>query len=196
MTRAIMLRHTGGRSMVHVDTVGRLIQAFRDVEPSSDSTRKLDVLLDLDRLDDPRALPFLLGVLGDRGEPESVRIDVLTRLRDAPLLDHEHRRVGLAIRKLIADEPWSRDLRLQAALVLGKFTDVDGVMAALGALLMDTTASIELRYNAFTSLSLAGPTRETVELLRKLRADETIGPCAGGLLSVWGAGEEAAAPRS
>ena len=68
--------------MTKVDSVGQLILAFRAVEPRSDTARKLDLLLDLDRIDDPRVLSFLLGVLRDDGEPERVRVEVLSRLRE------------------------------------------------------------------------------------------------------------------
>ena len=173
--------------MTKVDSVGQLILAFRAVEPRSDTARKLDLLLDLDRIDDPRVLSFLLGVLRDDGEPERVRVEVLSRLRDVPLPDREHRRVGRAIGRLTLIESVHMELRLQAALVLGKFVDVEGVVDALGVVLMDEAAPPELRYNAFTSLYLRGPTVDTVELLTTLTSDETLGPCAGHLLRAWDA---------
>ncbi len=173
--------------MTKVDSVGQLIHAFQAVEPRSDAAHKLDLLLDLDRVDNPRVLSFLLGVLRDDLEPERVRIEVVSRLRDAPLPDREHRRVGRAIGRLTLVESSQMELRLQAALVLGKFVDVEGVVDALGVVLMDESAPPELRYNAFTSLYLSGPTVDTVELLNKLTADETLGPCAGHLLRAWDA---------
>ena len=168
-----------------MDTVGQLMRAFRAVEPRADSARKLDVLLDLERGEDPRILPFLLGVLSDGGEPESVRMSVLARLRDAPVADSQHRTIGDAIRQVLLTEPADGQLRLQAALALGKFTDVDGVVDALGVVLADAAAPMELRYNAFTSLYLRGPTADSLALLRRLRADETLGRCASGLLAAW-----------
>lgn len=173
--------------MTKVDSVGQLIHAFRAVEPRSDAARKLDLLLDLARVDDPRVLSFLLGVLRDDGEPERVRIEVLSRLRDAPLPDRVHRRVGRAIGRLTLVESSQMELRMQAALVLGKFVDVEGVVDALGVVLVNEAAPPELRYNAFTSLYLRGPTVDTVELLSRLRSDETLGPCAGHLLRAWDA---------
>jgi len=63
-----------------MDDVERLI------ERSGRSTRsvlsKLDALLDLEQLDDPRIVPFLLRVLADQREPTEVRIHVLKRLRN------------------------------------------------------------------------------------------------------------------
>jgi hypothetical protein len=168
-------------------SVHSLIQAFRAVRPATDTVRKLDVLLDFDCLDDPRSLNFLLGVLRDRQEPELVRFEVLTRLSDAPLATPRRRRVGRSIRRLLLSETRSKRLRLQAALAAAKFTDVHGMVHALRAVLLDTDAPCELRYNAFTSLHAAGPRAETVELLRQLRTDETFGRCAQGLLAEWGA---------
>lgn len=169
-----------------LDALDQLIHAFRAVDPQSDAVGKLDVLLDLERPDDPRAVAFLLEVLRDAGEPEPVRIEVLTRLRQAQLTDRDHRGIGRAIRELMLAEPRFQGLRRQAALALGGFTDVDGVVDALGLVLTDVAAPIELRYNAFTSLYLEGPTAESLELLRALRADETFGRCAGRFLGRWG----------
>jgi hypothetical protein len=170
-----------------VDTLTQLVHAFRAVEPRSDADRKLDLLLDLDCLDCPRVLSFLLDVLRDDAEPERVRIEVLSRLRDAPLEGRDHRRVGRALGRLAQVETMHKQLRLQAAQALGKFTDVEGIMAALRGVLTDAAAPIELRYNAFTSLYVRGPTVDSIELLRELGNDESLGPCAVGLLRVWGA---------
>ena len=171
-----------------MDTVGQLLRAYRAVEPRDDSVRKLDLLLDLERGEDPRILPFLLGVLGDGDEPESVRMSVLSRLRDAPVADSHHRSIGDAMRQVLLTEPVDGQLCLQAALALGTFTDVDGVVDALGVVLTNAAAPIELRYNAFTSLYVRGPTTESLALLRRVRADETLGRCARGLLAAWGLG--------
>jgi hypothetical protein len=173
--------------MARLDSVGQLMDAFRAVEPRSDAARKLDLLLDLEHVDSPRVLSFLLRVLKDSGEPERVRIDVLSRLRDAPLPALEHRRVGRAIGRLMLVESSHLELRNQSALVLGKFVDVPGVVDALGALLTDTAAPAELRYNAFTSVYLRGPSADSVELLSRLSSDETLGPCAQTLLRSWDA---------
>ena len=168
-------------------SVETLIQAFRTVGPISDTIRKLDVLLDLDRIDDPRSLSFLVGVLTDPDEPEAVRFEVLTRLSDARLPARRRRRVGRAIRDLLLSETRCTRLRLQAALSAAKFTDVDDAVDAVRAVLLNIDAPCELRYYAFTSLYAAGPRAETFELLRQLRADETFGRCAQGLLAEWGA---------
>ncbi|MGH2369966.1 MAG: hypothetical protein ACRDI2_17440, partial [Chloroflexota bacterium] len=86
-------------------------------------------------------------------------------------------------------EPSDGELRLYAALVLGDFTDVRGVVAALGAVALDAEEPFDLRYNAFTSVQRAGPTAECVALLRALRRDATLGPSARSVLGVWGVAE-------
>jgi hypothetical protein len=168
-------------------SVDELIQAFRNVEPRGDAVQKLDVLLDIERGDEPRVLGFLLGVLGDPDEPELVRVDVSRRLGDAVLSADQRGQVGRAVSELAAHEPGDGRLRLEAVLALARFTDVDGVVDALRAVLLDAAAPCELRYYAFTALHSAGPTTEIVELLHRLLMDEEFGRCAQGLLDEWGA---------
>ena len=79
----------------------------------------------------------------------------------------------------------SIDLRLQAALALGEFTDTPGVPTALGSLAMQPQELLDLRYSAFTSLERAGPTSECVNLLRQLSNDEMLGRSAQSALARW-----------
>jgi hypothetical protein len=60
-------------------------------------------------------------------------------------------------------------------LALAEFTEIDGVPATLSGLALDPCETIDVRYFAFTSLQRAGPTTESVALLRKLSADEVLG---------------------
>jgi HEAT repeat protein len=77
------------------------------------------------------------------------------------------------------------DLRLQAALTLGEFTDVEGVLPTLGALALEPHESIDLRYAAFTSLERAGPTTECINLLRQLSKDDMLGRSAQSAQVRW-----------
>jgi hypothetical protein len=79
----------------------------------------------------------------------------------------------------------SDDLRLQAALALGEFIDISGVLCALGSLALEPHALIDLRYCAFTSLERAGPTPECVNLLRQMSNDEILGSLAKSALDRW-----------
>jgi hypothetical protein len=173
-----------------MDEVDRLIRAFGDRPPAAVAA-KVDVLLDLERLDDPRVVPFLLGVLADRREPGEVRGRVLRRLRNGGLAGAARPLAAAAVVR-VASEDADPGLRLQAAVALGEFADLGGVLAALGGLALDAVLPIDLRYSAFTSLDRAGPTAESVALLRQLSTDEVLGRSAQGLLSAW---DRSARPR-
>jgi hypothetical protein len=153
---------------------------------SSSPVPKLDVLMDIERMQDDRVVPFLLAILGDCDESEEVRIHVLKRLRIGAGLDPiGHRRaVASAIGKVMA-EAGAADLRLEAALALGAFIEIDGVLSRLIALSLAKDESIDLRYAAFTSLERAGPTPECVAVLRQLSTDEILGRSARSVLSAW-----------
>ena len=166
-----------------MDEAERLIAAFRARETSSVRS-KLDTLLDLERLREPRVVPFLLDVLADRREPAPVRIRVLKRLRSGHLVPGHRPAVAEAILRVVSDRCGS-DLRLPAVLALAEFTDVEGVPTTLGTLALDPNEPIDFRYSAFTSLQRAGPTAECVALLRQLSTDEALGRSARRVLSLW-----------
>jgi hypothetical protein len=166
-----------------MDEAERLILAFKGRATASVQA-KLDALLDLERLSHPRIVPFLLEVLADAREPTPVRIHVLKRLRNGRLGHRDRPSVAEAMLHVLADR--SRpELRLQAALALAEFTELDGVLAGLGSLALDAAQPIDLRYSAFTSLQRAGPTSECVGLLRQLLTDEALGRSARSVLAVW-----------
>ena len=166
-----------------MDDVERLIEAFR-ARSTRSVLSKLDALLDLEQLDDPRIVPFLLHVLADQREPTEVRIHVLKRLRNGSLSSENRSLVAEAILQVVSDRS-TPDLRLQAVLALAEFTDIDGVPATLGSLALDPGETIDVRYSAFTSLQRAGPTATCVAVLRQLSADGILGRSARSLLSLW-----------
>ena len=166
-----------------MDGVERLIEAFRARSRWS-VLSKLDALLDLEQLDDPRIVPFLLHVLADQREPTEVRIHVLKRLRNGSLQPEERQSVAKAVLMVLSDRS-NPDLRLQAVLALAEFTNIDGVPPTLGSLALDPGETIDVRYSAFTSLQRTGPTVECVAVLRQLLADGMLGRSARTLLSLW-----------
>jgi hypothetical protein len=168
-----------------MDELERLVDVYR-LRASASVASKLDVLMDLERIRDPRVVPFLLGVLRNSGESEEVRIYVLKQLRsgDGLLVPPDRPGVARAIGDVLSDRSTS-DLRLQAALALGQFTNVAGVLSTLKTVASSPAESIDLRYAAFTSLERAGPTPECIELLRELSRDETLGRSAQSVLSTW-----------
>jgi hypothetical protein len=167
-----------------MDDVEQLMQGIQHTWSDASPASKLDVLMDLERRRDRRVVPFLLHVLADPGQPSEVRVHVLKRLRNGPLAADDRSTVGHALSRLTSNG-CNLDLRLQAVLALGEFTDVSGVLTALGSLALEPQESIDLRYTAFTSLERAGPTPECVNLLRQLSQDDVLGRSARSALVRW-----------
>jgi hypothetical protein len=166
-----------------MDDVAQLIETFRP-RAMSFARSKLDVLLDLERFDDPHVLRFLLDVLGDQTELTPVRIHVLKRLRNGSISPINRPAIAeVMLRALLGDS--GPDLRVQAALALAKFADIDGVPTRLGRLALDPEETIDVRFSALTSLQQGGPTAESVAALRQLLADESLGPSARSVLLLW-----------
>ena len=92
--------------------------------------------------------------------------------------------VAKSIGDVLADRS-TTDLRLQAAIALGDFTEIVGVLSRLNAVCLAQDESIDLRYAAFTSLERAGPTTECIALLRQMSSDETLGRSARSVLLAW-----------
>jgi hypothetical protein len=164
--------------------VERLIQAFSARGAMNSPVAKLDVLMDLERLRDKRVVPFLLEVLRNPDEAVEVRMHVLKRLRNGPPAADGRSIVAEALGELMSNGV-SVDLRLEAALALGEFADIPGVPTALGHLALEPQELLDLRYSAFTSLERAGPTLESVNLLRELSNDEILGRSARSALARW-----------
>ena len=167
-----------------MDEAERLIAAFR-ARPGRSVVARLDALMDLERLRDPKVVPFLLDVLADRREPPEVRMHVLWRVRMGHLTPPLREAVARVILQIIS-EGSAADLRERAALALADFTDIDRVVEVLGHLVLTSDEPINIRYSAFTSLQRAGPTAECVALLRQLATDGALGLSARGVLSSWG----------
>ena len=127
-----------------------------------------------------------MKVLRDRHEVEEVRIHVLKELRNGNglVVRADRASVANAIRDVLGNES-TLELRLQAALALGEFTDTDGVLASLGAVCLAHEESIDLRYAAFTSLERAGPRPDCIALLQQMVGDETLGHSTRSVLSAW-----------
>ena len=150
----------------------------------SSAASKMDVLLRIEGLSEPRVLPFLLQVVVDVQELPEVRAHVIKALRIRHLAPDERAAVGAAIGHILGDRP-SAGLRVQAALTLAEFTDVEGVTRMLGAVVLDDTEPLDLRYSAFTSLERAMPRSECVDILRQLSVDATFDRSARRVLSTW-----------
>jgi hypothetical protein len=168
-----------------MDELDRLVNVYR-VRASSSVKSRLDVLMDIEQTCDSRVVPFLLEVVGDRHESKEVRIYVVKRLRNGGglLVPADRPAVANAIGEVLADKS-NEELQLQAALTLGDFTEIDGVLPRLSAVSLARDESIDLRYAAFTSIERAGPTPECIALMRQITGDETLGEAARTVLSAW-----------
>jgi hypothetical protein len=169
--------------VTRMNDVKRLIEAF-SAHPTAPVYRKLDLLLDIEQLRNPRSVPFLLKVLRDRNEPLEVRMRVIRMLRLVRCSGDVRDAVGQQLAELLGDHGMA-DLRVAAALMLAEFTEVPGVSSRLGAVALDPAEPLDLRYSAFTSLQRVGPTPECAALLRQLAQDEALGPSAHSLLVRW-----------
>jgi hypothetical protein len=129
-------------------------------------------------------VPFLLKVLRDRREPLEVRMRTIRLLRLVQCPGDNRNAVGRELSELLVDHGTS-ELRVAAALTLAGFAELSGVASALGAVALDASEALDLRYSAFTSLERVGPTPECAAVLRQLAHDELLGPSAQSLLAMW-----------
>jgi len=140
--------------------------------------------MDLERFSDPRVVSLLLQVVLDREEPAEARLRAVRQLRDRSHIVDDPRPVADALGRVLGDRA-NLELRLEAALALGDFTEVAGVVSVLGAVAVDAGEPLDLRYSAFTSLERAGPSPQIGGLLQQLAADEDLGQSARTLLARW-----------
>jgi hypothetical protein len=140
--------------------------------------------MDLERFNDPRVVSLLVQVVLDREEPAEARLRAVTQLRDRRHTVDDPRPVADALGRVLGDRA-NLELRLEAALALGDFTEVAGVVSVLGAVAVDAGEPLDLRYSAFTSLEHAGPSPQIGGLLQQLAADEDLGQSARTLLARW-----------
>ena len=135
---------------------------------------KIDLLLNVQDIQDPRVLAFLLRVAADTDELSEVRSHVIKTMRTRPIAADARIPVARAVGTILLCDA-SFIVRAQCALTLAEFTDVA----------LDGGEPLDVRYSAFISLERTGPRPECVEAVQKLSADETFGRSARRLLSMW-----------
>lgn len=145
---------------------------------------KIDLLLNVQDIQDPRVLAFLLRVAADTDELSEVRSHVIKTMRTRPIAADARIPVARAVGTILLCDA-SFIVRAQCALTLAEFTDVAGVAHMLGTVALDGGEPLDVRYSAFISLERTGPRPECVEAVQKLSADETFGRSARRLLSMW-----------
>jgi HEAT repeat protein len=166
-----------------VDELQHSLQIYR-ARPTAPALWKLDVLMDLEVLRDPRVVPFLLAVLLDGGEPLDVRIRVVRYLREPGRVAEARPSAADALIRAVADRS-NPELRLAAVLALTDFTDVAGVSSVLGAVAGDGDEPMDVRYSALTALEHAVPSSELTALMRHVSTDQLLGCAARTLLAHW-----------
>jgi hypothetical protein len=142
---------------------------------------QLGILMDLERVPDDRIVPFLVDVLVDRRQPTEVRTHLLKRIRNGGIRPADNGPVAAALISLLGESA-NANVRTHTVLALGALTDVDGVLPVLGSIALDESAPLDLRYTAFTCLERAGPTEDSIAVLRTLAHDETLGRTAHSTL--------------
>jgi hypothetical protein len=168
-----------------MDEFRRLVELY-STRADSTVNSKLDVLMDLERVRDPRVVPFLLQVLGDSRENTDLRVYIVKQLRSGTgiLVPADRPAVARTLAHMLTDTT-IEEVRLQAALALADFTQLEGVLSTLTIVSLARAESIDLRYAAFTSIERAGATPEAITSLQKIACDETMGDAARSVLSAW-----------
>jgi hypothetical protein len=168
-----------------MDRFERLVALYR-TRASAGTPVKLDVLMDMEPIRGSHVVAFLIEVLRDGHESDEVRMYVVKRLRtrNGFILKGDRPLVAAAVGEVLADES-NEQLRLEAALTLGDFTDVAGVLSRLAVVSLARDESIDLRYAAFTSLERAGPTPDSIRHMQQFARDEALGDAARNVLSAW-----------
>jgi hypothetical protein len=166
-----------------MDHVEQALAEF-NARTRSSASSKIDALLDIEQLSDACVMPFLLQVAINIHELAEVRAHVIKMLRNRHVATDERAPVARTIGSILVDAS-SAALRVQSAITLAEFTDVEGVMRMLGTVAQDDSEPLDLRYSAFISLQRAGPRPECVDIVRQLALDETFGRSARRVLSTW-----------
>ena len=167
-----------------MDHVARLTRVLEAHGSTSSVAAKLDALLDLEQVRDPRVLELMLQILADPQQPTEVRLYVLKHTRNGTLATTQRPRVARTLLDLLEDQS-SSELHLQAILALGEFTDEDGVVDALCARVRDAGEALELRHAAYSSLDHTGPAPAYLALLNDRAADDTFGLSARTTRAAW-----------
>jgi len=168
-----------------MDELERLVSEYRTRAHSSVKSR-LDVLVKIEHTGDSRIVPFLLELLEDRSESDAVRLFLVKQLRkrNGFIVHADRGLVARAVGDVLVGHA-NEEFRLQAALTLGEFTEIDGVLSRLAVVSLAGHESIDVRYAAFTSIERAGPASECVALMREIARDDALGAAARTALSAW-----------
>lgn len=150
-----------------------------------ESAEKIEILRELEDLAEAEVTRFLVSIAGDPNEYDLARIEAMKILelrRFGP--DDDREPVARGIQRVLADDE-DDQVRAYAARALANFAAVPGVLAAVGARVLDEDEDADVRHNAFFALERSCPTEEAIDLVTKCLADEQFKEGAERVLLSW-----------
>ena len=171
------------------NSINAMIAAYRagELDPQGESHVKCAVVGGLEEhLEEPKALAFLLDLIGDPDEYDLARVDALKILQVyEPGSERVRRRVGRRLAKVLLAET---DVLVQqwVAIAAGNFMSVPQVYAAVSVLLADGKSESGVRHNCLAALLRLGPSPRTRGPLEVLVADPQLGAQVRRILEEWG----------
>ena len=166
------------------DRIDQLISAFRREPRDTESSEKLEILSELEASNEGRVTAFLLALAADEAQYDLVRIEALKilQLRDIP--DPGRRAAADAIADLLRESE-DPGVRNYAAMALSNFLDFEGPLSAIAGSILDPSEDPDVRHNAFFAIERFGPTRRSLDLLKKIVDDSELGAGATRVLKKW-----------
>lgn len=168
-----------------MDRVQQLITEYKSSSDEGDRSRLVDQLSN--HLDDARAKDFLFRIVeGHARKNEVPRIAVINLLDWCPLESEADRdRAIAALTDRARRAAWDVE-RAHAVDAIARFLDDAEVRTFIHQILADPREEPSVRRTAAGSLTRHPPTKETVELCRRLRDDPEVGERVRLVLKQWG----------
>lgn len=168
------------------DRAADLMAAFRSARvQAGESAEKIELLGRIEDLEGPDVDHFLAMVASDASEYDLARIEAIRVLERRRFEGNEEREsVASVLRRVLAEDD-DDQVRSYAARALGNFTQVPGVVATAGALVLDQDEDIDIRHNAFFALERSAPTEEAVDLVTRCLAEDEFQDAARRVLAKW-----------
>lgn len=167
------------------DHVDELIARFRAaVVTGQESAAKIDILLELVRVDDPRVARFLIAVAGDSNEYDLARIQALKTLELREVEAGARDDVVRMISRILQDDE-DDEVRSYAARALAGFVDVQGVLEIATGRVLDPDEDDDVRHNAFFAIERSKPTPQAIGAMERCREEAEFRKGASRVLARW-----------
>jgi hypothetical protein len=166
------------------DAVAEQIAVFNGAAEDDEATR-LDALAVLEELSDPRILPFFLKVLADPHALDLARIEICEILQGREgNTAIERREIARALTAVMLDDDQD-DVRSYAAGALSSYLAERVAREAISQVVLDTAERRNVRHNALFAIERAGPSPESLKILRQLELDPELARAARRILGEW-----------